>query len=149
MSVIEHGVQTIALLMFKGLLSLLLGRKFLLVLVQFEQWNKRSWIDITGEKEYYEKQIETLKSFEEVDTVVNSDGVDDENLREQAQHERAMMISNYANIVLLAFKVTHLLVCSIPGTSVWSVNLDEDVQCSRGACRIKRSFSFLKEVIAV
>lgn len=72
-----------------------------------------SWI-FTGEKEYYEKQLETLKSFEEVDTVVNSGVMDEENLEEEAQHERAMKISNYANIVLLAFKVTHLPVCSIP-----------------------------------
>ncbi|KAI3414746.1 ZT_dimer domain-containing protein [Psidium guajava] len=58
-----------------------------------------------GEKEYYEKQLETLKSFEEVDTVMNSDGIGEVNLEEAAQHERAMKISNYANIVLLAFKI--------------------------------------------
>ncbi|XP_030458434.2 metal tolerance protein 4-like [Syzygium oleosum] len=58
-----------------------------------------------GEKEYYKKQLETLKSFEEVDTVVISDGVDEENLEEQARHDRAMMISNYANVVLLVFKI--------------------------------------------
>ncbi|KAF8041023.1 hypothetical protein BT93_B3061 [Corymbia citriodora subsp. variegata] len=58
-----------------------------------------------GEKEYYEKQLETLKSFEEVDAVANSDSVDEENLEEQAQHERAMQISNYANIILLGFKL--------------------------------------------
>lgn len=58
-----------------------------------------------GEKEYYEKQLATLKSFEEVDRVVTSDGVDEENLEEQAQQERAMKISNYANVVLLAFKI--------------------------------------------
>lgn len=60
---------------------------------------------VAGEKEYYEKQLSTLKSFEEVDRMVGSDGVDEEDLEEQAQHERAMKISNYANIVLLAFKV--------------------------------------------
>ncbi|KAM5582359.1 hypothetical protein ABKV19_002667 [Rosa sericea] len=58
-----------------------------------------------GEKEYYEKQFATLKSFEEVDTVVAAEGIDEENLAEQAQHERAMKISNYANIVLLALKI--------------------------------------------
>ncbi|KAG8371739.1 hypothetical protein BUALT_Bualt13G0119400 [Buddleja alternifolia] len=58
-----------------------------------------------GEKEYYERQLATLKSFEEVDSVVASDGVDEEDLEEQAQHERAMKISNYANILLLALKI--------------------------------------------
>ncbi|KAI3822906.1 hypothetical protein L1987_10507 [Smallanthus sonchifolius] len=58
-----------------------------------------------GEKEYYEKQFATLKSFEEVDAIVSSDGIDDEDLDEQIQQERAMKISNYANILLLAFKI--------------------------------------------
>lgn len=62
---------------------------------------------VAGEKEYYEKQLATLKSFEEVDRLVGSDGIDEEDLEEQGQHERAMRISNYANIVLLAFKVFH------------------------------------------
>ncbi|KAE9462305.1 hypothetical protein C3L33_05787, partial [Rhododendron williamsianum] len=57
-----------------------------------------------GEKEYYEKQIATLKSFEEVDSVLQSDEIE-EDLEEQAQQERAMKISNYANVVLLAFKI--------------------------------------------
>ncbi|XP_009612330.1 metal tolerance protein 4-like [Nicotiana tabacum] len=62
--------------------------------------------DLTkGEKEYYEKQFETLKSFEEVDSAVASDCIDEEDLEEQAQHERAMRISNYANIILLALKI--------------------------------------------
>jgi hypothetical protein len=63
-------------------------------------------------KEYYERQFETLKSFEEVDTLVTpAINGDDENLleeeekKEQSQHERAMRISNYANVVLLALKV--------------------------------------------
>ncbi|KAI4334654.1 hypothetical protein L6164_013372 [Bauhinia variegata] len=59
----------------------------------------------TGEKEYYEKQLATLKSFEEVDSVVASDSIDEEEDLEQAQHERAMKISNYANIALLALKI--------------------------------------------
>ncbi|KAE9447570.1 hypothetical protein C3L33_20528, partial [Rhododendron williamsianum] len=56
-----------------------------------------------GEKEYYKKQIALLKSFEEVDSVLQSDEIE-EDLEEQAQQERAMKISNYANVVLLAFK---------------------------------------------
>ncbi|XP_057515833.1 metal tolerance protein 4-like [Amaranthus tricolor] len=57
-----------------------------------------------GEKEYYERQLATLRSFEEVDHVVQS-GSPEEDDEEEAQHERAMRISNYANIVLLAFKI--------------------------------------------
>ncbi|XP_045821652.1 metal tolerance protein 4-like [Trifolium pratense] len=57
-----------------------------------------------GEKEYYEKQIATLKSFEEVDTVVESDCIEDDDKEEQAKQERAMKVSNYANIVLLILK---------------------------------------------
>ncbi|CAI9290193.1 unnamed protein product [Lactuca saligna] len=58
-----------------------------------------------GEKEYYEKQFATLKSFEEVDAIVSSEGIDEEDLDEQLQQERAMKISNYANVLLLAFKI--------------------------------------------
>ncbi|XP_058744734.1 metal tolerance protein 4-like [Vicia villosa] len=58
-----------------------------------------------GEKEYYETQFATLKSFEEVDSLVTSDSVDVDDREIQAQHERAMKISNYANIVLLALKI--------------------------------------------
>ena len=57
---------------------------------------------IIGEREYYERQINTMNSFEEVDALVTSNGIDED---EDARHERAMMISNYANIILLAFKV--------------------------------------------
>ncbi|THG00426.1 hypothetical protein TEA_010965 [Camellia sinensis var. sinensis] len=57
------------------------------------------------EKEYYERQIATLKSFEEVDSLMTSDSIDEEDFKEQAQQERAMKISNYANIILLAFKI--------------------------------------------
>ncbi|KAI8526332.1 hypothetical protein RHMOL_Rhmol13G0299700 [Rhododendron molle] len=57
-----------------------------------------------GEKEYYEKQVATLKSFEEVDSMWQSDEIE-EDLAEQAQQEGAMKISNYANVVLLAFKI--------------------------------------------
>ncbi|XP_050278742.1 metal tolerance protein 4-like [Quercus robur] len=63
-----------------------------------------------GEREYYERQINTMSSFEEVDSLVTPNGIEDEEAqaeqaKEDARHERAMMISNYANIILLAFKV--------------------------------------------
>ncbi|KAI3523473.1 hypothetical protein L1887_01638 [Cichorium endivia] len=58
-----------------------------------------------GKKEYYEKQFATLKSFEEVDAIVSSEENDEEDLDEQLQQERAMKISNYANVLLLAFKI--------------------------------------------
>ncbi|KAL2333096.1 hypothetical protein Fmac_014309 [Flemingia macrophylla] len=58
-----------------------------------------------GEKEYYERQFATLQSFEEVDSVVSSDGIVEENDQEQLQQERAMKISNYANIALLILKI--------------------------------------------
>ncbi|MBA0633268.1 hypothetical protein Godav_001890, partial [Gossypium davidsonii] len=58
------------------------------------------------EKAYYKTQFETLKSFEEVDAIGHSETSDDEyEDEERIQHERAMKISNYANIVLLAFKL--------------------------------------------
>lgn len=57
-----------------------------------------------GAKEYYEKQIATLQSFEDVERIVNSDSLEEDD-DEHAQHERAMKISNYANMVLLAFKI--------------------------------------------
>lgn len=58
-----------------------------------------------GEKEYYEKQMDTLKSFEDVDILMENDDDNEDDDEEQAQHEKAMKISNYANIVLLAFKI--------------------------------------------
>ncbi|XP_031256530.1 metal tolerance protein 4 [Pistacia vera] len=61
---------------------------------------------IQGEKEYYEKQFATLKSFEEVDSLESNNAIDEEQYCiEQVQHERAMNISNCANFVLLAFKI--------------------------------------------
>ncbi|CAL4967254.1 unnamed protein product [Urochloa decumbens] len=65
-----------------------------------------------GEKEYYEKQLATLKTFEEVEALCmpgefesdDSDRGEFED-KEQKQSEFAMKISNYANIVLLVFKV--------------------------------------------
>ncbi|KAF4371126.1 hypothetical protein F8388_020853 [Cannabis sativa] len=66
----------------------------------------RSGFDVESrEKEYYERQLLTLKSFEEVDSVVQSESIDEDDNEEQAQHERAMMISNYANIILLGLKI--------------------------------------------
>ncbi|XP_050228951.1 metal tolerance protein 4-like [Mercurialis annua] len=60
---------------------------------------------IQGEKEYYEKQFATLKSFEEVDCHESQALDEDQENEEQIQHERAMKISNWANILLLAFKI--------------------------------------------
>ena len=60
----------------------------------------------SGEREYYERQIDTMNSFEEVDLLVTSNGIDEDGQAEEdVRQERAMMISNYANIILLAFKV--------------------------------------------
>ncbi|KAL2225846.1 metal tolerance protein 4-like [Sesamum indicum] len=59
-----------------------------------------------GEKEYYQRQFATLRSFEEVDSLGSPNLIDqDLDHQEQAQHERAMNISNWANIFLLAFKI--------------------------------------------
>ncbi|XP_037448404.1 metal tolerance protein 3-like [Triticum dicoccoides] len=68
-----------------------------------------------GEREYYRKQLAALKTFEEVEALCmpgefgsDDDGdpdADDADDEEQKQSEFAMKISNYANIVLLAFKV--------------------------------------------
>ena len=65
-----------------------------------------------GEREYYEKQLATLRTFEEVEALCmpgefESDESDHGAFedKEQKQSEFAMKISNYANIVLLVFKV--------------------------------------------
>ncbi|XP_042514633.1 metal tolerance protein 4-like isoform X2 [Macadamia integrifolia] len=61
---------------------------------------------IKGEKEYYEKQFATLKSFEEVDSLETANSIDEfQDHGQEAKHERAMKISNYANILLLACKI--------------------------------------------
>jgi cation diffusion facilitator family transporter len=57
-----------------------------------------------GECEYYEKQFETLKSFEEMDGLVTTEETE-EDLAQQRQQERAMRVSNYANVVLLVLKI--------------------------------------------
>lgn len=59
-----------------------------------------------GEREYYEKQFATLQSFEEVDSMVQGNEIDEaQDLAEQNQSEFAMRISNYANILLLVLKI--------------------------------------------
>ena len=71
------------------------------------------FVFFVGEKDYYERQFETLKSFEEVETLMGRSQINGEELEaveaveaaEQVQHERAMRISNYANVALLALKV--------------------------------------------
>ncbi|KAL3819585.1 hypothetical protein ACJIZ3_005490 [Penstemon smallii] len=59
-----------------------------------------------GEKEYYERQFEVLRSFEEVDApiVSNTDEVSADDVEHEKQ-ELAMAISNWANIFLLLFKI--------------------------------------------
>jgi ribosomal protein S10 len=67
---------------------------------------------VSGEREYYEKQFATLRSFEEVDSLESPHVIDEEQDRkEQAQHERAMNISNWANTLLLALKVIYYSLC--------------------------------------
>jgi hypothetical protein len=69
-------------------------------------------LDYVGEREYYEKQFATLRSFEEVDSIEESNVINEEDdLKEQNQSEFAMKISNYANIILLALKVGFSLLC--------------------------------------
>ncbi|XP_031382786.1 metal tolerance protein 4-like [Punica granatum] len=62
---------------------------------------------VEGEKEYYEKQFATLRSFEEVESLGSLHVIvdEDQDRNQQAQHERAMKISNWANMLLLAFKI--------------------------------------------
>ncbi|AEE79737.1 Cation efflux protein [Arabidopsis thaliana x Arabidopsis arenosa] len=64
------------------------------------------------EKEYYERQLATLKSFEEVESfLARSDEYtidekeEEEDRAERAAQELAMQISNWANIFLLALKI--------------------------------------------
>jgi hypothetical protein len=63
-------------------------------------------VEFIEEKEYYERQFATLKSFEEVDTLMETNTIDEEDDEEQVEAEKAMKISNYANFLLLVFKVT-------------------------------------------
>uniref|UniRef100_A0A0E0NRW6 Uncharacterized protein n=1 Tax=Oryza rufipogon TaxID=4529 RepID=A0A0E0NRW6_ORYRU len=65
------------------------------------------------EKEYYEKQFATLRSFEEVDSIEESNVMSEEDdIAEQKQSEFAMKISNYANMILLALKVIYATIKS-------------------------------------
>lgn len=65
-----------------------------------------SFLFFLGEKDYYEKQFATLRSFEEVDSLDSPNVIDEvQDHKQLAQHERAIKISNWANIFLLAFKV--------------------------------------------
>ncbi|ESW18902.1 hypothetical protein PHAVU_006G080700 [Phaseolus vulgaris] len=70
----------------------------------YEDINLSSTALSKGEIDYYGRQLATLKSFEEVDSVVSSDSIDEEDSGELAQQERAMKISNYANVALLILK---------------------------------------------
>ncbi|XP_074567856.1 metal tolerance protein 4-like [Curcuma longa] len=62
-----------------------------------------------GEREYYERQFATLRSFEEVDSLASAFGTvdcqDDLEREHEAKNEFAMKISNFANIILLVFKI--------------------------------------------
>lgn len=61
---------------------------------------------VEGEKEYYKRQFATLRSFEEVESLESPHVIDeDQSSKLQAQHERAMKISNWANVFLLVFKI--------------------------------------------
>ncbi|KAJ4848399.1 Metal tolerance protein 4 [Turnera subulata] len=58
------------------------------------------------EKEYYERQFHTLKGFQEVDALVTTESIVDVGYdEEEAQAEKAMKFSNYANVLLLIFKI--------------------------------------------
>lgn len=64
------------------------------------------------EKEYYQRQLATIKSFEEVETLLArsdeytiDEKTEEEDRAERASQEIAMQISNWANIFLLALKV--------------------------------------------
>lgn len=45
---------------------------------------------------------------------MSSDCIDEEDMEERAQQERAMKISNYANIVLLLLKVVYVTMTLLP-----------------------------------
>lgn len=76
-----------------------------------------SFFSWPGEKEYYEKQFETLQSFAEADASTAAGEIDEEEElfenRQEAHSELLMKISNYANIILLVFKVIKglLIIC--------------------------------------
>lgn len=79
-----------------------------------------STLFISGEREYYEKQFATLRSFEEVDSLASSHVTSEEQDREQqTQHERAMKTSNWANIFLLVFKVIYFFFQNYGHVMAW------------------------------
>lgn len=62
---------------------------------------------LQGEKDYYEQQFATLRSFEEIDVLILStkSNNDEQENAEELQSEFAMKVSNYANVFLLALKI--------------------------------------------
>lgn len=61
---------------------------------------------VSGGEEIPRKTICNTKSLEKVYSLESHNAIDEEQYcAEQVQHERAMYISNCANVVLLAFKV--------------------------------------------
>ncbi|XP_077236276.1 cation efflux family protein isoform X2 [Tasmannia lanceolata] len=72
-------------------------------------WKLSKPVRSKGEKEYYERQFSTLRSFEEVDTLHPQNEIDEDQDQvhdhEEKSQELAMQISNIANILLLAFKI--------------------------------------------
>lgn len=80
---------------------------------------------LLGEKEYYKKQFATLRSFEEVDSLDSPHVADEEQDRiEQSLHERAMKISNWANIFLLLFKVIYFSFWNYPFSCLFVVSVN-------------------------
>ncbi|WRX23991.1 Cation efflux protein - like 6 [Theobroma cacao] len=83
---------------------------------------------IEGEKEYYEKQFATLRSFEEVDSLELPHVIDEaQGHEEQAQHERAINISNWANVksgsLAIAASTLDSLLDLLAGGILWFTNL--------------------------
>jgi hypothetical protein len=72
-----------------------------------------SYVARAGERDYYKKQLATLKTFEEVEALCMPGEFDSDDPDacaaaengEEKESEFAMKISNYANVLLLAFKV--------------------------------------------
>ncbi|KAH9321317.1 hypothetical protein KI387_015956, partial [Taxus chinensis] len=76
------------------------GINLWIMLIKVAEWH------VNGEQEYYEKQLATLKSFEEVDLLCGNIDIDEvKEKTEEARHEFLVNISNIANVFLLAFKI--------------------------------------------
>ncbi|CAI9113635.1 OLC1v1014274C1 [Oldenlandia corymbosa var. corymbosa] len=58
-----------------------------------------------GEQNYYNTQISTIKSMEDVDALLVEDGVEEKNNLAETKDETAINISNYVNMVILAVKM--------------------------------------------